>query len=222
MPDLVSDAFFTLRTSSTTATGSLFDIFACVGDGTLVDLPAMQSHQRPAVVTALAVMIVSLRRYAQGLLNPPAGGEAGWHQQFGPDALRLVAPENEVAFLQPPTKGAIEELAIEAVDCLLPSVQHEVKTTRGAPDECWVLALMSGLARPNVNCNRPSTLVGLTAVLPSMDGSLGSEIANLVEGYEQLGLRSSTSARDHMVWLRPLTRAAGPLLAADLPQPFLA
>src|SRR3954449_13136029 len=109
MPNLISDPLFTLRTSDTTATGGLFDIFARVGDGTLVDLPAMQGHQRPAVVTALAVIMVSLRRYAAGRLNTSVEWEAEWNRQIGADASRLVAPENEVAFLQPPTEGAREE-----------------------------------------------------------------------------------------------------------------
>ena len=221
MLQLVSDAIFTLRTNDDVRTGGLFDIFARAGDGTLIDLPAMRGHQRAAVVTALAVMMVSLQRYAAAAPKSSSDWAAEWHRQIGDDALRLVAPETEPAFMQPPTQGATTELVIEAVDCLLPGVQHEVKTVDGAPAECWVLALMGGLARPNVNFNRPSTLIGLTAVLPSMDGSLGSEIASLVTAYEQLPSRGGTSAKDHMVWLRPMTRATPPLLAADLPQPFL-
>jgi len=221
MPELVTDPMFTLRTTDDTKPGSLFDIFGCADDGTLIDLPAMRAHQRAAVVTALAVMMVSLQRYAAARPKSLSDWAAEWHRQIGDDALRLVAPESEPAFMQPPTEGATTELSIEAVDCLLPGVQHEVKTVDGAPEECWVLALMGGLARPNVNFHRPSIRLGLTAVLPSMDGSMGSEITCLVAGYEQLPSRDGTSAKDHMVWLRPMTRATEPLVATDLPQPFL-
>jgi hypothetical protein len=61
MSGLASDAIFTLRTSETVIKGGLFDIFASVVDRTLLDLPGMRSHQRAAVVTSLAVMMVSLR-----------------------------------------------------------------------------------------------------------------------------------------------------------------
>jgi hypothetical protein len=144
MPELVTDPMFTLRTTDGTKPGSLFDIFGCADDGTLIDLPAMRSHQRAAVVTALAVMMVSLQRYAAARPKSLSDWAAEWHRQIGDDALRLVAPESEPAFMQPPTEGATTELSIEAVDCLLPGVQHEVKTVDGAPEECWVLALMGG------------------------------------------------------------------------------
>jgi hypothetical protein len=221
MSELVSDAVFTIRTIDRTITGGLFDIFACADEDTLIDLPAMRAHQRAAVVTALAVMMVSLQRYAAARLRSSSDWAAEWHRQIGEDALRLVAPESEPAFMQPPTEDARTELFIEAVDCLLPGVQHEVKTVDGAPEECWIFALMGGLARPYAKFHRPSTRVGLTAVLPSMDGSLGSEITCLVAGYQQLPSRDGTSAKDHMVWLRPMTRLTEPLVAADLPQPFL-
>jgi hypothetical protein len=217
--DAVSDPIFAIRTPDQITTGGLFDLFARAEDGTLVDLPAMQSHQRMCVVTALAVMMVSLRRYAAELPKSPSGWRAEWTRQIGNDALRLVAPEGEPAFMQPPTQGATKELAIEEVDCLLPGMQHEVKTRSNASAEGWVFALLGGLSRPNVNFHRPSTRVGLTAVLPSMDMSLGSEIFSLAAAYEQL-TRSpkGTSAADHMIWL---TKVSAPLLAADLPAPFL-
>ena len=100
---LASDPIFTLRTPVGTGCGSLFELFAAVRDGSLLDLPTMQAHQRPGVVTGFAIMMAALERYAE---EPPANTAhwaLEWDKQIGPDSLRVVAPHDEVAFLQPPT-----------------------------------------------------------------------------------------------------------------------
>ena len=67
---------FTLREINATQQGSLFDLFAAVDAHQLVDLPAKRPHQRPAVVTAMAVMMHALPP-AAGLPEPgtPAAGD---------------------------------------------------------------------------------------------------------------------------------------------------
>ena len=64
----LADPIFRLRTPNGIRSGSLFDVMACAVDGTLIDLPAMQAHQRAPVVTALAVMMRAVKLYAE---RPP-------------------------------------------------------------------------------------------------------------------------------------------------------
>ena len=60
----LADPIFRLRTRERDQLGSLFEVMACAADGTLIDLPSMQAHQRAPVVTALAVMMRAIELYA--------------------------------------------------------------------------------------------------------------------------------------------------------------
>ena len=216
MPALkISDPVFTLRRTSGIEKGGLFDILEAALAGDLADLPAMRAHQRAAVVTVLAVIAHTLRRYGSGSLAEE------WNRQIGTDALRLTAPHDEPAFLQPPTDKPTKRQSLESLDCLLPRVQHEVKATFSGQVETWLFALMGGQARPSVNYNRPSSRSGLTAVLPSVDGTIGSEIRSLIEAYDRTQGGRAESAADHMLWLLRLDRKSTSLLVADRPRPLL-
>ena len=46
----------------------LFEVFAAISADDLVDFPAMAAHQRPAVVTAFAILMHLLRRYDERAL----------------------------------------------------------------------------------------------------------------------------------------------------------
>ena len=72
----VADPIFTLRSPDGIRSGSLFDIMAGVVCGALVDLPAMQAHQRAPVVTALAVMMRAIELYAERLLQDAVDWQA--------------------------------------------------------------------------------------------------------------------------------------------------
>src|SRR5262249_42841094 len=90
--------------------------------------------------------------------------------------------------------------------------------------ETSVFSLMGSLSRPNVKDHRTSTRTGLCAVLPSVDGTVGSEICSLLSAYDQLKLPAQRSAKasDHFVWLKPYRpKADAPISFADLPRPFL-
>ncbi len=76
----LADPIFRLRTREETRSGSLFDVMACAADGTLIDLPSMQAHQRAPVVTALAVMMRSIELYA---LKGAADWRGEWERQIG-------------------------------------------------------------------------------------------------------------------------------------------
>jgi hypothetical protein len=193
--------------------------------GELVDLPGMAGHQRAPVITVLAILMHVLARYANVNRASEESWAQAWNELIGPDALRVTAPHDEVAFLQPPTNKPTSPQSIEAADLLLPNVEHEVKRTWAtARAEEAIFSLIGSLSRPNVKDHRSSTRAGLCAVLPSVDGTLGSEICSLLLAYDQLKLptHGSTKAADHFVWLKPYRpKADAPISFADLPRPFL-
>jgi hypothetical protein len=83
---------------------------------------------------------------------------------------------------------------------------------------------MGSLSRPNVKDHRTSTRTGLCAVLPSVDGTIGSEICSLVSAYGHLKLPAQRLAKasDHFAWLKPYRpKVDAPISFADLPRPFL-
>jgi hypothetical protein len=184
----------------------------------------MATHQRPAVVTTLAIISHLLRRYDPNIdIASSTDLRRAWDKGVGADALRLEAPDDEVAFLQPPTDPPTSQQSIESADALLPGVEHEVKRSWDTTPERAVFAIMGSMMRPNTKDHRSATRTGLSCALTSLDGSLGAEIVNLVEAYDQLfsSRTNTSSARDHMVWIRPYRRNNRPLALADLPKPFL-
>ena len=65
MPILVTGPIIGVRTPDGTQNVGLHEVLARAHDGTLTDLSALRSDQRPAIVTALAIIShVLLRRYA--------------------------------------------------------------------------------------------------------------------------------------------------------------
>ena len=145
----VSDDIFTLRSNGRMRRGSLFDVIAAVADGSLVDLPAIRAHQRGPVVTALAIIMVALQRYAHDHLSNADDWRQEWNRQLGADALRLVAPHDEPAFLQPPTVSLdnAAELSLAETDVLFQSQAHEAKPPNEGTAEEWVYALMASTWR---------------------------------------------------------------------------
>ena len=148
-----------------------------------------------------------------------------WDALIGHEALRITAPHDEVAFLQPPTDAPNSQQSIEAADLLLPNVEHEVKRIWSAERaETAIFALIGSLSRPNVKDHRSSTRTGLCAVLPSVDGTLASEVCCLLSAYDALKLPAARSAkaRDHFVWLKPYRpKKDASISFAELPRPFL-
>ena len=190
----------------------------------LIDLLRMGAYQRAPVITVLAILMHVLARYAEVDRSSEQSWAEAWDQLIGPDALRLAAPHDEVAFLQPPTNKPTSQQSIEAADLLLPNVEHEVKRTwSAARAETAIFSLFGSLSRPNAKDHRSSTRTGLCAVLTSVDGTLGSEIRSLLSAYDQLKLPTGPSiAADHFVWLKPYRPNIGaPVSFAALPRPFL-
>src|SRR6266516_1695398 len=192
--------------------------------GDIIDLPMLAAHQRGPVVTVFSILMHALARYGQVNREHEASWAAAWDQLIGTEALRLTAPHRKVAFLQPPTDKPSSQQSIEAADLMLPNVEHEVKRTWSTCSaEAAIFSIMGSLCRPNTKDHRSSTRTGLCAVLPSEDGTIGSEIVGLLTAYDRLKLRSTTStkARDHFVWLRPYRPTDRSISFADLPCPFL-
>jgi hypothetical protein len=204
---------FTLATSQGTQQGSFFDLLSAVADGSLLDLPRLRPHQRGPVVTAVAVVMTALRRYAASPPQAAQEWESEWMRQVGPDALRMIAPAGEVAFFQPPLPNDIghpaSDIPLSAVDFTLTRVAHEIKPQRTGTPEQWIYALMSGAWSLSLAKWHGGARQGLTVALPSVGGSIGSEIATLVRAYEGhrptvVGVNTKPSrAADHFVWMRP-------------------
>ena len=111
MSDLkISDPVLTLTLARGVEKGGLFELLDAALAGELVDLPAMRAHQRATVVTVLAVIAHTLRRRGGASLA------AEWKRQIGEDALRIAAPHNQPAFLQPPTGEPTKRQSIESLD----------------------------------------------------------------------------------------------------------
>jgi len=221
----VAAPIFSVTTTGSIKSYGLFGLLAAAARGELIDLPAMAAHQRAPVVTVLAILMHVLSRYANVDRTSESSWVMAWDELIGPDALRLTAPYSEVAFLQPPTSKPTSQQAIEAADLLLPNVEHEVKRTWStARAEAAIFSLIGSLSRPNVKDHRSSTRTGLCAILPSVDGTLGSEICSLLAAYDQLNSSKgrSTKAADHFVWLGPYRpKTDQPISFADIPGPFL-
>jgi hypothetical protein len=221
----VATSIFTATTTEGVKSFGLFELFATASQGRLIDLPGMAAHQRAPVVTVLAIIMHVLARYADVDRNSESSWAEAWDKLIGPDALRLTVPHDEVAFLQPPTSEPTSQQAIEGADLLLPNVEHEVKRTWSTTrvDQA-IFSLIGSLSRPNVKDHRSSTRTGLCAVLPSVDGTLGSEVCCLLSAYDALNLPAdrSAQARDHFVWLKPYRPKKDAAISfAELPRPFI-
>jgi hypothetical protein len=206
--DAMSPAFTT-----TDGRMTLFELFEAVQSGKSVELLHMQPHQRGPVVTALAVVIVALRRYAA---KPPASAaewEQEWMRQVGADALRILAPETEVGFFQPPLDAGTNrsEMAITDIDLVFAKLAHAVKPVATADAERAVFALLSGAWATSVVKWTGGSRQTLSVVLPSDDGSLAGETRHLAMAYEAspsalIGSQASaSSAAEHFVWMRPVS-----------------
>jgi hypothetical protein len=219
----VADPIFQLQTSDGPRGGGLFEVMAGAARCELRDLPGMRAHQRPAVVTVVAVLMHLLARYAQVDRSVAESWHTAWREAVGEHPLRLIAPHAEVAFLQPPTEAPTSPQSLEAADLLLPNVEHEVKRSWTGTAEQAVFALMGSMLRPNAKFHRRSSRVGLTAVLVSEDGSIGGEIGKLAEAYDKLfGAGHDAGMAQHLPWLLPYRPGTDdPLSLAELPVPFL-
>jgi DNA-binding transcriptional regulator YdaS (Cro superfamily) len=205
----------------------LFDLFAAIAAGDSFELTHPHPHQRAPTVTALAVMMTALRRYASGPLDAAADWEREWLAQVGPDALRLVAPETEVGFLQPPLEPAKNrsEMTLSDIDLTFTKALHAAKPLADGTAEEAVFSLFSGAWGIHVSKWNPSTRQCPSVVLPSDDATLAGEVRHLIGAYEArassiIGANAAPSrAADHFLWLRPVSDAG--ITVDTVPYPYL-
>jgi hypothetical protein len=225
MSNTVAAPIFAATTANGTKDCGLFALLAAAARGEIIDLPGMAAHQRAAVVTVLAILTHVLARYAKIDRASENSWATAWDGLIGPDALRITAPANEVAFLQPPTNEPTSQQSIEAADLLLPNVEHEVKRTWSTSRaDIAIYSLIGSLSRPNVKDHRSATRTGLCAVLPSIDGTVASEVCSLVSAYDKLNPPAdrSSKAADHLVWLQAYRpKLDAPISFANLHRPFI-
>jgi hypothetical protein len=106
MATALAGPIFTVSTCDGRKALSLFGLMAATAHGEVIDLPAMAAHQRAPVVTTLAIMMHVLSRYAEVDRLAEDSWAKAWHELIGPDALRVTAPHNEVAFSPTADKSA--------------------------------------------------------------------------------------------------------------------
>ena len=212
-PATLAEPVFTTTGSATSA--SLFDLFARITAGESFELTRMAAHQRVPVVTTLALLMTVLRQHA---LVPPlsvADWHAAWLDQIGPEALRLVAPDTEVAFLQPPLDagGFRSAMTLSDIDLTFAKLAHAVKPVEVGDAELAVLALMGGTWKSSALKWVGGSRYGLAAILASDDGSLAGEVRHLLAAYEAcpsdlIGRQAHAGlAADHLLWLRPVSQS---------------
>jgi hypothetical protein len=118
MSNLVTDPIFTADTAAGRKEFGLFELMASAVRGELVDLPRLAAHQRASVVTVLAIFMHVLSRYANVSRISASSWADAWDASIGHEALRITAPPDVVAFLQPPTSARSKMTRSRRVCCL--------------------------------------------------------------------------------------------------------
>ena len=202
-----------LRLTTNLGLLSFFELLQAIDDGKPVDLLRMQAVQRAPIVTALAITMHVIRRYA---VTQPVDWESEWLRQVG-DLTVVDGPLDEPGFFQMPFSSASGSLKCKSLDIIsvnptIASMNHEYKGKPHATVEDYVLALLSSHWRIYVSQYGSVTgREGLTVVLPSLDGSLASEVSTLETAYRAYAPSVSVagsqvkpqSAADHFLWMHP-------------------
>lgn len=215
MPQPLKDSIITMATSQGSLRGSLADVILAAETGDLDDLPAMRPHQRGQVVTACAVLLHLVRRYG-GL---PVSDESIKQALADLPPLPLYpASPSEPGFMQMAfpngTGKKPKEAGWQELDPMFFGVGHFSKSSAyEAPTEETVLfSLMSTGDRRYVLHHPNGPRWGMMAVLPSEDGTIGSEIRTLADAYDEAlskelhggrKWKKPASIGDHMPFLLP-------------------
>ncbi|WP_295445641.1 hypothetical protein [uncultured Thiodictyon sp.] len=205
----------------------LFELFAAIQAGDSLELTRLEPHQRGPAVNVLAVMMVALRRYAVAPPQAAADWEREWLAQVGADALRLIAPEDDGGFFQPPLDPGKNRSAmtLSDIDFTFTKLEHAAKSVAEGTAEEAIFVLWSGLWGLSVAKWNGGTRQGPSVVLPSDDGTLAGEVRHLIAAYEEhtasiIGAQAmATRAADHFLWLRPVS--AGGITVDTVPYPYL-
>jgi len=200
--------------------------------GEVRDLPAVQIHQRPAVVLHTAIWLAVALKHGADPADADALREL-FESALGPDAGRLTAPPDEVAFYQPairnaPRNATWNPTSIARIDAYFGRVLHETKgvaRSGGIRAEHAIYALIGGAQRIFVKDNPNSALWGLPVITPvSADGGIGFEVAALAHAYAESAPRdwkAQPGVADHIVWARAWDLAASPLMPDAVGWPFV-
>lgn len=226
--DPESRPVFTLGTPDGRESASLFALFSNAAEGTLRDLPRLPAHLRAPVVTSVAGMMAALQMHAPSRLRTVADWERAWMEQVGGEALRLSAVDDQVAFFQPPVAGNASARPVEEFGPPNLGPRHAVKDSVGTAAEQWLYGLMSAHWRGHMGVGHYAGIrPGLAVVLPSQDGTIGSEIRTLMQAYEaHRPVAAGTAAHamraaDHFLWMQPWTADTRPRSVDRVPYPVV-
>jgi len=212
----LQESFISMRTRRGLTLGSIADVVASSEDGILTDLPGMRPHQRGQVVTGMAIITHLTRRYS-GKRSVSAQDVISVFEGLPP--LPLYPVDGEPGFMQMAfKKGAVpKEASWQELDPLFFGIGHVGKASyEESPDhESILFSLMATGDRRYVKGNPNGPRWGMLTVLPSVDGSIGSEIRVLADAYDAaLGAgrtgghpwKKARKPSDHMPFLLPPDR----------------
>lgn len=183
---------------------NLFELFHAIDRGESVELLRMQPHQRAPIATALAIIMVALRKYAT---TNPVDWESEWASQTG-DLPLYAESIDKPAFMQPPLEQATP-ISLSSLEMLFAGDNHEYKERSKGEQEDYILALLVSPWKGGVRYwYSTSGREMRTVVLPSIDGSFGSEVNTLIQSYVthpefQAKHSLGRSAMDHFLWTDP-------------------
>src|SRR5215207_368010 len=228
-PTLVTDHIIHVRTNNGTSAVGLHEALALVQTGGLIDLPGMRADQRAPVVTALAILSTTLRRYSRHELTTADRWLNALRDQLGDDALVLAGgPDDRPQFLQPVLigMGDPKPLSLTEVDHLMPATQHALKSQMEGTPEAALFALFASTWRQSSSPSQPAGARSRSLTVLVGDGVMvGSEIVSLTSAYDSMvpsvvgsDAPAATRARDHMLSAQPWTTEQP---TSTIPYPFI-
>jgi len=230
--NLFTDPAFRAETDTGTPILTWPGLLAALWRREVRDLPALQIHQRPAVILHAAIWLGAAAKHGADPSDPDK-----LHTLFadalGEQAGRLAAGPDEIAFYQPaianPPKGSTwNPTSIDRVDAYFGRVLHETKgvaSTASITAEHAVYALLGGQQRIFVKDNPASPLWGLPLITPiDAQARLGFEVRALADAYAASrpeGWKTDPGFADHIAWARTWDLTASPLMPDALGWPYV-
>jgi len=207
---------FTLTTASGEISGDICDVLAAAEAGQLVSLPTAPHYSRHGVVANLGALVAVLRAYSDRSSPWTAEGwRSEWDAQLGAGTREFRRPLDEPALFQRPASPGAKVDKIQSAE-IGPSPLGDLHIRKAAnvSDETVVLGHIASTLRPSTGVGRGGggTRAGFLMVIPT-DGTIGSEIMAVADATTVTG---GTSAKDHVIWLRPSLDKAAPTTASPL------
>jgi hypothetical protein len=211
------DVTLTTKLRSGTRVLPCFELIYEIVNGNVVDFPYVSSDQRPAVIDLFAAMIrVGFHYGARASWSADM-----WAKMFSEVPTNLFAAPRKGAFLQPvlPDDYVYTTNNLEDLQGYPSASNHFVKPTLWSDVETATIALINSTRAGYGGRGYHSTArCGITAVYPSDDLSVSSEIMHLVAAMPVSHGTKKHNLVEHFLWAVPWTPDEG---IQDLPYPLV-